>query len=87
MCRALAGSVERRTRMAARASFNDLFVWCAAHALADVPRMNIGLSGWNFRAVLRGRCSAGSSSRSRPAAAADRGSALARLEGFCSPDA
>jgi pyruvate dehydrogenase E2 component (dihydrolipoamide acetyltransferase) len=25
----------------ARASFNDVFVWCAARALADVPRMNL----------------------------------------------
>ena len=29
------------TRTGAHATFNDVFVWCAARALADVPRMNL----------------------------------------------
>jgi pyruvate dehydrogenase E2 component (dihydrolipoamide acetyltransferase) len=32
----------------ARASFNDVFVWCAARALADVPRLNIAYKNGAF---------------------------------------
>ena len=31
-----------------RASFNDVFVWCAARSLADVPGLNITLRDGNF---------------------------------------
>lgn len=31
-----------------RASFNDVFVWCAAHALADVPRLNVAWRDGKF---------------------------------------
>jgi pyruvate dehydrogenase E2 component (dihydrolipoamide acetyltransferase) len=36
------------TQHGAHASFNDVFVWCAAHALADVPRLNLAFRDGAF---------------------------------------
>jgi pyruvate dehydrogenase E2 component (dihydrolipoamide acetyltransferase) len=36
------------TKNGTHASFNDVFVWCAAHALADVPRLNLAFRDGAF---------------------------------------
>jgi pyruvate dehydrogenase E2 component (dihydrolipoamide acetyltransferase) len=37
-----------QTQNGAHASFNDIFVWCAARALADVPRLNLAYRDGTF---------------------------------------
>jgi pyruvate dehydrogenase E2 component (dihydrolipoamide acetyltransferase) len=36
------------TQNGVHASFNDVFVWCAAHALGDVPRLNLAYRNGEF---------------------------------------